>query len=76
MAMKAIPRPPIQFSIPRQRFMPAGSSFSPRMTVAPVVVIPETLSKKACSSVRRGAPRTKGKAPKKGTSIQIPAVSR
>ena len=45
MAMKAIPRPPSQFSIPRQRFMPIGNVSRPKMTVAPVVVMPETASK-------------------------------
>ena len=43
--MKAIPRPPNQFSIPRQRFTPAGRSSSPGKTEDPVVVMPDTASK-------------------------------
>ena len=44
-ATKAIPSPPSQFSIPRQRFMPTGRSSRPVIIVAPVVVIPLTASK-------------------------------
>jgi hypothetical protein len=41
-AMKAMPSPPVQFSIPRHRFMPTGCASSPTMTEAPVVVMPDT----------------------------------
>ncbi len=43
-AMKAMPSPPSQFSIPRQSVTPAGRSSTPTKTDAPVVVIPDTAS--------------------------------
>lgn len=75
MAMKAIPRPPSQFSIPRQRFVPAGRWSSPTITVEPVVVMPETASNIASVKVRSGSPRINGRLPKAGSANQIAAVS-
>lgn len=45
MAMKAMPSPPSQLSMPRQSVTPGGSASTPTKTDEPVVVIPDTASK-------------------------------
>ena len=74
--MKAIPSPPSQLSMARHRFMPTGRSSSPPITVAPVVVMPDTASKYASAKASPGAPIQNGSAPNNGTIVQIPVVSR
>ena len=46
-AVTMMPTPPIQWRIERQRSRPRGIVSRPLRTVAPVVVMPDTLSKKA-----------------------------
>jgi hypothetical protein len=79
MATTMIPMPPNHCSSPRQRLIPTGSASSPSKAVAPVVVRPDIASKNA--STKRApspsgviAPKTKGSAPKIGSTSQTPVV--
>ena len=74
-ATKAIPRPPIQLSMPRHRLIPGGRSSSPTITVDPVVVMPETASNTASVNDSPGGPSMKGSAPNTDSDTQMPTVS-
>lgn len=71
-----IPNPPSHCMTARQRRIPRGHSLRSAITVDPVVVKPETDSKRAAVGARRGSPSRKGIAPKHALSTQpSPTIS-
>ncbi len=64
-----IPIPPNQCVKERQKRSPLGKLSISGITVAPVVVKPETVSKKASTKLGTLPEKTKGKAPKKEVSV-------
>ncbi len=76
MATKAIPRPPNQFSMPRQSRNPEDMVSTLGTTEEPVVVIPDVASNIASVHPRYGSPSMKGIAPNTATAIHVAAVIR
>ena len=73
-AVTMMPTPPIQCRIERHRRRPRGKFSRPEKTVAPVVVMPETLSK--TESVTEYPEIRKGRAPTRLMTTQMLTVSR
>ncbi len=75
-ASRTTPMPPVQVSRPRQSRTPRGMVSSPAITVAPVVVIADIVSKKASVKLSPGAPSISGRVPKAVKATQALLVSR
>ena len=73
-AITTIPMPPSHCSIDRQIRMPGGASFSPTITVEPVVVIPDIDSKNASVIDRSSSENTSGSAPNRAIVAHAPVV--
>ncbi len=73
-ASAIMPRPPIHWIVERQRSSVGGCVSRLVMTVEPVVVIPDTISKYAFMGVRSTGGSRNGKAANAGTSTQADTV--
>ena len=74
MTMK--PMPPSQCRIARHRRMPGGATSSPMITVAPVVVMPDTASNTASARVSSSSENASGRAANNPTTIHTEVVRR
>ena len=75
MTNTSTPMPPIQWVKQRQKFMPMGRASISVRIVEPVVVKPETTSKKASWYFGMQPEITKGRAPKADQSSQASATT-
>ena len=74
MTNTSTPMPPIQCVKQRQKFIPMGSASMSVSIVEPVVVNPDTISKKALSNLGIQPLNTKGRAPNTDQSIHASAT--
>ena len=74
MTMKPIP--PSQCRMARHKRMPGGATSRPTITVAPVVVMPDTDSNTASARVRLSSENASGSAAKNPTTIHTEVVRR
>ena len=76
MVKNTIPKPPIQWVNDRQNRMPWGKISTSSMIVAPVVVKPDIVSKKASVKLLRYPPTKKGIVPKSENSVHVSVTTR
>jgi len=74
--IRTIPAPPTNWRSERQSNSPRGAASSPTITVAPVVVSPETVSNTASVTDRWTLPSWKGREPNQATAAQVSEVNR
>ena len=75
-AITMIPTPPSHCNNARQSKIPGGAWSKPRITVDPVVVIPDIDSKKASVMLNFSSENIKGRAPTAATATQLNVVSK
>ena len=75
-ATTIIPIPPNHCKIPLHKRIPFGRSSSPDKTVEPVVVTPDTASKRASTNESWVLPIIKGIEPNSGNATHTPVVKR